>query len=453
MIYQPTKAKRELIFLTCLIISGVLLWAGMGTALRLSISNKVTTASLAEVQQQQSEQLDYLEKRLNLTEIAITSLQVHNGLTDRVQFLENDVNEIKAKFTSTTFLISYVSARFLLGKQVIRQANREWKKGKVDAGFIDFLNLSLPCGDECPLSLGTAKKCVFHHGLKDLYMEFDDSKLMIPRINNKMKLVAADPFFLMLQNENKTCKVTYTSPTTAIVSSEMGGCTYSEGIKKHGDLDIILAPLNDCQFSHRDLDNSRYFGIDRCEERKPGDERDFVQTKAQQGLNHIYCPLSQITIEGRTYPCANDVFVLPASASFKLNNNVYDSSQINYEHADLADPLFTMKANWHLQPRVNLSALKTQHLLNDTIAKLNKGKDNHHHPITTYATLGTVTIIVLLLILLIVLVIRNGRQKIRVSLTKPKGPKDEKKGEVNNSLENELHSLQTLSIRVNNKIL
>lgn len=92
-------------------------------------------------------------------------------------------------------------------------------------------------------------------------MEFD-----IPKINNKMKLVEADPFFLMLQNDNKTCKIKYTGPTLAIVSSEMGGCTYSEGIKRHGDRDIILAPQNDCQFQHQDLD-SRYFGLDRCEEK------------------------------------------------------------------------------------------------------------------------------------------------------------------------------------------
>lgn len=106
VLYQPRRAKRELILLTCLIISGIVLWAGMGTAVGLSISNKVTTSSLAEIQQQQADQLDAIESRLNLTEIAITSLQVkHNKLTDKVEFIGNDVSELKTKLVSTTFLL------------------------------------------------------------------------------------------------------------------------------------------------------------------------------------------------------------------------------------------------------------------------------------------------------------------------------------------------------------
>jgi len=73
----------------------------------------------------------------------------------------------------------------------------------------------VPCGEDCPLKLATAKQCFFHHDKNDIYMTFD-----VPLINRKLKLIEAYPFKLMIQTENKPCTVKYTGPTNAIVTTD-----------------------------------------------------------------------------------------------------------------------------------------------------------------------------------------------------------------------------------------
>jgi hypothetical protein len=62
-------------------------------------------------------------------------------------------------------------------------------------------------------------------------------------------------------------------------------------------------------------------------------------------------------MEVRTEPCPEDVFVLPVTATFKIKDEMFEGSQIHLDHVERMDPLFTMRANWHLQPNVNLSYL------------------------------------------------------------------------------------------------
>lgn len=76
------------------------------------------------------------------------------------------------------------------------QAVEEWKS----LPLFDFFNLTLPCGEQCPLSLAAAKSCSFHSDMKDIYMLFD-----VPCALNRPKLVEAGAFKLMINTENKTC--------------------------------------------------------------------------------------------------------------------------------------------------------------------------------------------------------------------------------------------------------
>jgi hypothetical protein len=84
----------------------------------------------------------------------------------------------------------------------------------------------------------------------------------------------------------------------------------------------------------------------------------------------------------RTEQCPDDVFVLPITASFKINDNVYEGTQVHLDHVEQVDPLFTMRANWHLQPKVNLSHLMQDPLALDKPIRENNDASLVDHPMT-----------------------------------------------------------------------
>jgi hypothetical protein len=56
-------------------------------------------------------------------------------------------------------------------KQIVREPARQWKEKKVYSGLMDFFNLTLPCGDDCPIRLATAKSCFLNSEMKYLTEE------------------------------------------------------------------------------------------------------------------------------------------------------------------------------------------------------------------------------------------------------------------------------------------
>jgi len=209
--------------MSIIIISSVILWAGAGTALGLSIYNKGSISDLQAISELQTIQIKNLEHRMNITEHAIRKIQTDfNSLLDQFERYGKDYSELKDKQVGTNFIISYITSRFVVAKQVIREASRQWKDGKLYPCFMDFLNYTLPCGEECTITLATVKKCSFHSDLKDLYMTFD-----VPIVNPELKLVVADPFKLMLQTENQTCAVKYTGPLNHRSGVGIGYAEYS----------------------------------------------------------------------------------------------------------------------------------------------------------------------------------------------------------------------------------
>jgi len=272
---------------------------------------------------------------------------------------------------------------------------------------MDFLNLTLPCGDSCPLRLATAKKCFFHSDMKDLYLTFD-----VPKIDADLQLVEADPFKLMLQTENKTCQVKYIGPQNAIVSNKEG-CTYAVNLKSQATHDLILSPSSGCEPGSHDT-NNRHFGIERCDPRREHDERGFIQIKPHHGSNLIYCPKSFITFDGKTAPCPEDVFILPIVASFKINNVEFQGSQVHLDHVQTVDPLFTTRTNWHLQPRANFTALRQDPLVLPEMTQ-DLASDLIWHPMT-WTTISCL-LIILILVCVVFGLYRYFRRSIQISVT------------------------------------
>jgi hypothetical protein len=223
--FQVMKSrKKRFVVIAAMAISAIVY---VGLSVSGMIVASINSKRVGDVQ----DNLYNLNDRLNLTELAQIKLRGDvKNLADELARHEIDFDQLKIKQVSTSYTISYITTRLVMGKQVIQKATRQWRKKKMLSGLMDFLNLKvmrtpLLCDENCHLSLGTAKACHISEDRSKLYMKFD-----VPLINQTLQLVEADPFNLMMINENKNCKVVYTGPTKAILSKELG-CFYALNVK------------------------------------------------------------------------------------------------------------------------------------------------------------------------------------------------------------------------------
>lgn len=334
-----------------LIVVGV---AVAGVAVAASNSGKIT--SLREELLQNRDKLLELEKRVDENSAKIADLQNHfNVLVKKLGYLQDDHDDMKIKAITMSYATSYITGKLMMGKMVLQEAKRQWIKGKVSPALMDFLNFTLPCNNYCPFAIATAEKCGLSEDRSKLFMDFS-----VPIIDSSLVVLEADPFKLMLRNKNnQICSVKYTGPTNAILSLR-NDCIYSLNVKTPVTHDMILPPSKGCQGRTELPDGAKFFHVDSCFDNTTVDARDFVQIKPYYGQLFVYCPESKITIDGKTALCPADVFMLPIKANFSINGIEFVGSQIHVEHRESLDPLFTMKANWHLQPSVNWTSLEIE---------------------------------------------------------------------------------------------
>ena len=101
------------------------------------------------------EEIPRLETELNRIEKSMEKFREgFNQLLSEVKDMGGDYADFKKKSTASTFAISYLTTEFLMGRIIIREAARKWRKGEVYGPFMDHLNLTLPCGEDCPITRG-----------------------------------------------------------------------------------------------------------------------------------------------------------------------------------------------------------------------------------------------------------------------------------------------------------
>jgi hypothetical protein len=52
-------------------------------------------------------------------------------------------------------------------------------------------------------------------------------------------------------------------------------------------------------------------------------------------------------------PCPNQTFILPENAELIINDPFYRVGEFRLNHQEVIDPLFTLRANWYLQPKIH----------------------------------------------------------------------------------------------------
>jgi len=363
------RVKRELFVAIGILVIFAIASAGVGMG-----AYAVHQTDQLELGQMEIERtLDDLEKKVKILSEELKLLQKEiKKMAMTVNKLIMDLNEFREHSIESQFLVSYLTSRLLIGRSVIMETRRLWKRDYLDPSFFEYLNFTLPCGEKCPINYGIPKKCMFDRERESLYLDF-----AVPVVDEKIKIVEADPFILMVKQKGQTCKIIFDGPKNAMISPDED-CVYAVDLGTDYRGRVLFTPSHSCRNKTLGPNETTLFKMDTCTPSKEGDEKEFVQVKAYDNKFYIYCPGLEYQLEQkRVVKCPNRVFTLPLTVTFKLNNVTYKGQNINLVYNEKEDPLFFDKVEWHLTPTINWDEL------NKTFPVLEELDKNHwtrHNP-------------------------------------------------------------------------
>jgi len=179
--------------------------------------------------------------------------------------------------------------------------------------------------------------------------------------------------------------------------SEKDQCVYAVNVQQPVKYDLILAPARGCRPKVGSND-TRHFSLDSCQKTTPMDEHNFIQIKPYNGQYHIYCPESDLTVEGIREKCPNEVIIFPMRTNFSINHMEFTGSRISLAHQETLDPVFMVKANWHLKPKVNWTSLMMDINATDDFHEFHM--PDLHQANNYWSTIGCVVAIIILVIVI-----------------------------------------------------
>ena len=344
--HELTKKGKRVIFLA---IGFLLIVALASAGVRMAGYAISRTYEIETKQDELKRALNDLERKVltGTEKIEILEKELLK-LASKVDHLINEFSLFKEEVVEVQYIISYLTSKFMEGKKILSETGTAWKSSKLTSNLFEYLNFTLPCKEECPIEYGIFHSCSMSEGRDEIVMEF-----ALPTVNRNLTRVEADPFALMTRNKSRTCALKYSGPTLATVSVEED-CVYETHNEKPRN-NLELATLSSCKNSSSFQSIDPYFRLDRCRMTAEGDERNFVQVKFYDDEYYIYCAGTHYFIKKRKIECPPNVFTLPLSLTFTLNEVEYKGSILKLIHREREDPFLKNHINWHLNPHLNWS--------------------------------------------------------------------------------------------------
>lgn len=273
-------------------------------------------------------------------------------ITSVLDEMITDFNYYKERVVEIHYLISYITSKLMEGRKAIQDTGKAWRKGELTNDLLDFLNFTLPCGEDCPIEYGFFHGCLMKEDREHITLD-----ISVPLVNRSLIRVKADTFDVMAKAANLTRRLKYTGPTMATLSIEED-CVYETHQRTAERLTMATSQkcTNSSSFKH---DESHY-QRENCRASRPGDKKDFIEVKIFNNFYHIYCPGSVYFIGKRQVKCPDKVFTLPLSLSFTLNEVEYKGSVLKIVYKENEDPYLTEHINYHLTPNINWSNLTSE---------------------------------------------------------------------------------------------
>lgn len=403
------RRRREPFTLATIGVVTAIAGIGIGvTATAVSFSNKGRISTLEDRQEEIKAMIAGMEVQIKKNHDDIRNLTLqYNKAIGFLEDLQVDHDELKGKLISTNYAISTLMSKFMIGRTILLEAIHLWKEGRISQSLLDYLQIKLPCSPNCPVSLAQAISCNMSHDRKRMLM-----LLYAPIVSKEVSLVKADPFEMMVRKGNTTCSATYTGPKYLILS-EKNNCVYEPRRIDETSSNPVIMPEEGCS-PRKEADDSGHFTIQKCVPTRPKDELDFVQVKMLNNHVSIYCPESNLTLEGVEGRCSDHIMTIPDAANFTINGMRYQGSSIRTTITEKMDPFFTMKANWHIQPSFNGTSLKGNVSEIDDFKEINVYQSQHFS--SFWMEIGLIALVCLMFIIIVYL-IKKSNKPMKVQVT------------------------------------
>jgi len=235
-------------------------------------------------------------------------------VTSTIDQLINDFRIFKERTVETQYLVSHLTSKLMEGKKILHDTEKVWKLGEMNDNLFEYLNFTMDCGEECPVDLGIFHGCSSKEN--EVTLEFS-----VPIVNINLTRLEADPFDLMVKKQNNTCSQKSTGPLYTVLSLHED-CIY-ETIMENPKGRIALASSLRCKNTTSFQTEESHFRTEECKASRLFDEREYIQVKIYNNMYYIYCPKSSYFIGKRKVECPNQVFTLPLSLTFTLNDVQY----------------------------------------------------------------------------------------------------------------------------------
>jgi hypothetical protein len=117
---------------------------------------------------------------------------------------------------------------------------------------------------------------------------------------------------------------------------------------------------------------------------------------------------------GNRKKCSNEVYQMPATTTFMINDQKYEGSKLFANLKVKIDPRFQAHIHWIVNPKVNFTELEQHPLAVEDLQQIDKAEQPNYytsHPMT-YSTLGLAIFITALAIFGITWCVRTRRGRI-----------------------------------------
>lgn len=267
----------------------------------------------------------------------------------------------------TVTLVSHLSAEFVGAKSVLNDIKRNWENNLIDSSLLTYFNITLPCGEKCPLNHATPLSCAL-----DELREIITFNFKMHRVDTDSQVMKAEPFVL-LSSENgpgRTCRRTYTGPPAVIYNIKTGCVTPLQNLPVSATSGLLIPPSSKyCITPLLSDPPNKYWRYRECLFDDYLKNEDAVQVKYGSDSNYVYCPYENITVYGTNLACPKSIFVLPSNVPFTVGRIDYTVNDLIVSRDFTLVPEWNHKINFHLLPAQRRMHLETG--FNETWANIN----------------------------------------------------------------------------------
>lgn len=338
---QVSRRKRHPV-----VVVGVAVVFGM--ALASLIGMAINAHHISGLKSDLATQADILGREKQRTDLIMQSVA---KLQNATRMMEKESSQFRNSYRNSqfdsinvNFATSYIMSKLTLGEEVLKSARREWRNGKVDPRLLSFLNVTLDCGEDCPVEYFRPISC-YRPNAKTMSFHFH-----APKVNQTLRYLKADPFKVNVINVNQSCIVEYTGPST-ILHSVSSNCSFPLESGRHHKTDITIVPTHGCGNLTGKL--NKMFHVKGCRPLNETHMVNSVQVKNLDGRNYIYCYGNNVTVFGTTRECPKMPFRIAETTPFMVNGfnflakqmnvykQLYNTDSVNFVNVNISEDHFS----------------------------------------------------------------------------------------------------------------